>query len=346
MPKLAARALVAVFLLIVCPFARAADHFAVQKLVAGLSNPCGIAIRPGESADRYEVFVSDSGAGRIIRVTSDAPQAAPVEVVTGFPLAKLGDDGIAVGPTGLLFLDRRRLVVGVSGVEGATVRLYELADNEAALSADSPKQQITLKTDRDSVRHVYSLARTQGNETVRDALVITCFDNEQWGQVRAIILRANMLTDLTLLTASRAEPQHNFPAAVAIGNGGYAVVGWTGSLRQQRDSRLAFYDPATGSQLMELSTELHDIFALAYSPRTDNLYAADAAWMEAKNGGIFRMDATDKPRASKCVAVKVVDIVRPSALAFGPDGALYVTALGEPNGSSSQGMLIKITGDL
>ena len=73
-------------------------------------------------------------------------KSSPVDVITGFPLSKLGDDGLSVGPMGLLFLDRRRLVVGVSGDAAASVRLFELADEAAALSADSAKQQITLES--------------------------------------------------------------------------------------------------------------------------------------------------------------------------------------------------------
>ena len=33
-------------------------------------------------------------------------------------------------------------------------------------------------------------------------------------------------------------------------------------------------------------------------------------------------------------------------LAFGPDGALYVTAFGDPDETNSAGVLLRITGDL
>jgi hypothetical protein len=346
MSKPAEFAMVAVSFLIALPRACATDNFAVETIFTGLKNPCGVAIRPGESTDRYEIFVADSGAGRIIRLTSDAPQTGPVEVVTGFALSQLGDINLTVGPTGLLFLDCRRMVVGVSGDDGASVRLFELAEGAAALAADSPKQQIKLKSDRGGLNHAYAIARTQANETVRDALVITCFDNDSSGDVRTIILRADVLTELTLLTASKVQSEITFPAAVAIGDGGYIVVGWIGSLRTRRDSRLTFYNPVNGATLMELSTDLHDIQSLAYSPRTGNLYAADAAWMEPKDGGLFRVDAANEPGAFKCVAVKVADVKHPSALAFGPDGALYITAVGDPGENNSQGVLLRVTGDL
>ena len=346
MSRPVAIALATAFFLIALPRARAADGIAVETLLNGLKNPCGVAIRPGESTERYEIFVADSGAGRIIRLKNDAEESSPVDVITGFPLSNLGDTGLSVGPMGLLFLDRRRLVVGASGDAAATVRLFELEDEAVALPADSAKQQITWKAEQANFNHVYAIARTRANDIVRDALVVTCFDNALSGDVGTIVLRADTLIELALLNASKAGTESNSPAAITIGDGGYIVVGLIGKLRQPHDSRLAFHHPASGAGLMELSTELNDILALAYSPSTGNLYAADAAWTDPKNGGVFRIDAANEPSALKSVSVKIADAVRPSGLAFGPDGALYVTAFGDPDETNSAGVLLRITGDL
>jgi hypothetical protein len=97
---------------------------------------------------------------------------------------------------------------------------------------------------------------------------------------------------------------------------------------------------------MELATELHDILGLAYSPRSGCLYAIDSSWKGAKNGGLFRIDAATERRAVKCSVVKIAAIVRPTALAFGPDGALYITAVGELNDESTSGVLVKVSGNL
>jgi hypothetical protein len=68
--------------------------------------------------------------------------------------------------------------------------------------------------------------------------------------------------------------------------------------------------------------------------------------MDPHQGGVFRIDAVSETPAAKCNAVKIADVVRPTALAFGPDGALYVTAFGELDKEESPGVLLKITGDL
>jgi DNA-binding beta-propeller fold protein YncE len=335
----------AALLLLAVPALSGADDISVETLLRGLNNPCGVSIRPSESSEPFEIFVAESGAGRIIRITSGPEKPSAADVVTGFSVTELGDGGLPVGPIGLLFLDRRRLVVGVSNADSASVQLFELADDQAPLRPDSTKQEIKLKSARDIPNHVYAIARTRANETVRDALVITRFDNGQSGELQSIGLRADTLDEFAKF-AEAVDSSKGSPAAISIGEGGYVVVGWVGSLAKPGDSRLAFYNPASGKLLMELTTDLYDILGLAYSPRTGNLYAADAAWMDTKRGGVFRIDAAPAPGSSKCSVQKIADVLRPSALAFGPDGALYVTAFGNIENEDSPGVLVKITGNL
>lgn len=49
----------------------------VETVVGGLTNPCGVAVQPETGV----VFISDSGAGRVVRVVDGKLEA----VITGFP---------------------------------------------------------------------------------------------------------------------------------------------------------------------------------------------------------------------------------------------------------------------
>jgi len=105
---------------------------------------------------------------------------------------------------------------------------------------------------------------------------------------------------------------------------------------------IAFYNPMDGAPLLELPTTLHEIAGLAYSDETQNLYACDFAAGDPQQGGVFRIDDTSRSGEPACRAVRIATVARPTALAFGPDGALYVTACGTVDG---QGVLVRITVD-
>src|SRR5262245_38860658 len=77
-----------------------AEEAAVEPILSQLTAPCGIAIRPTTSTDRFDIFIADSGAGRIVRVSNTEPKAI-AEIITGFERTPLGEGGIPVGPIGL-----------------------------------------------------------------------------------------------------------------------------------------------------------------------------------------------------------------------------------------------------
>ena len=101
--------------------------------------------------------------------------------------------------------------------------------------------------------------------------------------------------------------------------------------------RLAFYNPIDGKVELAMATDLHEFIGLAYSPITGSLYAADFA------GGIHRIDDASEPGHPACRTVKVADVSKPTALAFAPDGALYVVTFGS---GDDDGTLEVITGEL
>src|SRR5712672_4295801 len=81
---------------------------AVKKVLPGLKNPHGVAIRPDGSGDAYEVFVAESGTGRVVKIRSDKPEKR-IDVVSGFSIKTANDDNpSSPGAPSLLFLDHLR----------------------------------------------------------------------------------------------------------------------------------------------------------------------------------------------------------------------------------------------
>src|SRR5215210_2855412 len=97
----------------ICATAFGADTktVAVEKVLTGLKNPNGVAIRPDGGGEAYEIFVVEHGAGRVVKVVSDKPEKR-IDVVSGFPTPPANDDNHAsAGVQSLYFLDHMRLVV-------------------------------------------------------------------------------------------------------------------------------------------------------------------------------------------------------------------------------------------
>jgi hypothetical protein len=97
---------------------------------------------------------------------------------------------------------------------------------------------------------------------------------------------------------------------------------------------------------MRLAIMLQDVAGMAYSPASGKLYAIDMAQSAPEEGGVFRLDDASRPGRPACKAVRIATVTKPTALAFGPDGALYVTSWYNAHGSEPQGVLLRITGDL
>jgi hypothetical protein len=132
---------------------------------------------------------------------------------------------------------------------------------------------------------------------------------------------------------------------ITVGNNGYVVVTMNALGASPQSSRLAFFSPLDRRIVMQLSTDLQHIVALAYSPKSGNLFVANSPTAGDGRSGIYRIDSVVRPDAAGCTAVKIADVRSPTALAFAPDGALYVTANGGTEGINA-GALLKLSGDL
>jgi len=337
------------------PFAESRDDSAsyrVETILTGLNNPASVAVRPGsEGAGTAELFVSESGAGVVLRVEV-GQTSTPTPAVTGFPVAALADEpAFRVGPLGLAFLSRNRLAVGTGGLGNGKdlIRVYSVPDGAATQTYDQPDHSAgpLPAGGRSSTGEgsFWSLATTDR------ALFAAARSGDEQGWVLKATLDANRIAALEPFIATRTASGAASPAAVTVDprpQRHYLVVAQRGAATADADSRLTMYSPTSGSVALNLNTGLRDIVALAYSPAPSlDLYAADYSQANSSEGGVYRLEAAQVDGHESCRAVKIAAVTRPTSLAFTADGAMFVTALGDPpNGDANAkpaGVLLKIT---
>jgi DNA-binding beta-propeller fold protein YncE len=314
----------------------------VEKVLENLDNPCGVAIQP----ETNTVFVSDSGAGRIIRVVDGKAQ----DVITDFPRDVYGKGPeYNIGPLGLTFLDKDTLVVGDGGNPDGEelVRIYTVPEpGQDPIKADAMNASFgPLPAAGDAVGegNFYAVAANEG------AIYTTCNGDDAKGWISRAE-RNSKLGELTKFIATKEQVGVDAPVALTISPDGHLVVGQMGELTAEPDSLLTFYNASSGQLLLNLQTGLHDITALAYTRESGQLYALDFAWADSSQGGLFRLDGEGSGIDQTCNAVLITSLDKPTAMAVGPEDTLYVTILGTPKKDAKEGekpgQLLKITGNL
>lgn len=292
----------------------------VTTVLDGLNNPCGVAVQP----ETGYVFVSDSGSGKVIRIVDGKPQ----DVIVGFKSDTYGMGPMyKIGPLGLLFLGKDILVVGGGDLPDGEEKLRTFhvpAVGAAAVQADAASASFELKATADlkGEGNFYSLAATSS------ALFVTCNGDDTKGWVAKAVRKGNTLTSFDRFLATKEAVQVDAPVGLTVSRRGELVVGQMGELDVPRDALVTFYSSRDGKKLMNLPAGLYDITALAYSPK-GQMYALDFAWMKADEGGLFQLVAVLKSGQQALEARKILALERPSAMAFAPDGALYVTVFGK-----------------
>ncbi len=336
-------------------FAEPADEsskYTVEKIATDLNNPCGLALRPNLPAGApYELFFSESGAGQVVRISTDKP-AEKTPVITGFPMGKFGDDReYAVGPLGLEFLTRTKLAVGTGGLGNGedVVRVYALPTDAKSLAYDQADHSVgpIPKDSRSKTGEGAFFALAKIEDELDKALYVTSAGDPDQGWVLKASMAGNKLADLQPFIATRRIIGAGSPSAATVNTKSrshYLLIGQMGAKGSERDSLIGFYGPTSGTPALILKTGLYDVTGLAYSPSGD-LYALDFAHANPKSGGVYRIDAADVNGRQSTRAVKITAIERPTSLAFTPDGVLYVTAFGENAGAGEAptGLLLKIS---
>jgi hypothetical protein len=322
---------------------------AVKKVLSGLNNPHGVAIRPDGSGESYEVFVAESGAGRVVKIFGDKPEKR-IDVVSGFSTKPANEESaLTAGVHSLHFLDHMRLVVAGGDDDGAPfVRLYELVEPESPLTADQHKHEANVpeagKAPNFGAHMFRSIARTQPNDRVGDFLLVAAPTDSEAAQLVYVPVRSGALGDVVPTGLKNLDKVFQI-GGIAVGKIGYVIISTNAPGDPSQPSQLLFFNPLDRRIVMQLPTDLRRIVALAYSPKSGNLFAANSPTAADGRAGIYRVDANNQQGASACTSVKIADVGNPTAIAFAPDGALYVTASGDSNNKNA-GVLLKLTGDL
>jgi len=316
--------------------------------VTNLYNPCGVAIQPNTG----DVFIADSGNLRILRYQANLkPRPKIAEEITDFAKDVYGKGPMYdIGPLGLLFLNRNILVVGDGGhVDGQELLYFFDVSQGAPQAADNAKYKIGPigptpgKTDKGE-GNFYALAYHAPT-----TIFFTTNGDDTKGWVAKVGIKDNTPDKVLELAIATKEftGEVDAPVGITMSPDKKLVIGQMGEVSgKPKDSLLLVYDPDTGKPLMKAETGLYDIAALAYHPQSNKLYALDYAWMEPKEGGLFRLDVSGEGANAKVKAEKIMPLDKPTAMAFAADGALYITEIGTQVEKSPKkpGRLVRVTG--
>jgi DNA-binding beta-propeller fold protein YncE len=316
----------------------------IAPLITGLNNPCGVAIQPSSG----DLFVSDSGAGRVIRY-NPASGGKATAAITDFGQDIYGKGPMYdIGPLGLLFLDKDTLAVGGGEHKDGSEILSIFAVPAAGKMVKADAAKYKLGPIAPGEQSQMGEGNFYGLAADKNAIYITSNGDDTKGWILRADISGDKPGELKPFIATKvALEDTDAPVGICLSKEGDLVVGQMGEVNKPGDSLLTTYDAKSGKLKMRAATGLHDIAALAYSP-SGKLYAVDFAWIDAKQGGLFRLDVTKDNGSASVKAVKITSLDKPTAIVFDANGAAYVTVFGTAAEGSNKpaGQLLKITGDL
>lgn len=312
-----------------------------QIVVAGLNNPCGVAIQPNSN----QVYIADSGAARVVRL-NDVPGQYRVEpVITGFPQEGYGKNPTyKIGPLGLAFINKYTLAVGGGGLPAGeeTIGLYRISHAGAIDAADILQQLGPLPAGGDAkhgVGNFFGLAATPS------ALYVTCDSEDKRGWIAKADIAGGGLEKLTPFVKPDDTLNLEGSTSIAIGRRGEMIVSQMGEPNVPNDSHLTFYELQTGKAYLDVAAKLNDVVAIAVSPQSGRIYALDFSWIAPNEGGLYRLDLTKDGDEWICKPALLMPLDRPSAMAFSPEGELFISTFGSHSQERKGGLLVRIYND-
>ena len=306
-----------------CQQLSAQKQISTDVLVGNLKNPSGVAIRPVTQ----EVYISDTGRGRVIQASKNSVR----EIITDFPVEDFElDQSLTLGPMALMFRKRNLLIVGTGGEPDGedAISVYDVedADQTSKTAAEFEYQlKMPAKDGQPAEGDFMCLAKT------KYSLFFSCNGDSDKGWVTKADLIVNDFREPRRFIATNEIAQTPTPGGITVSPDGHIVVAQMGKRDLPNDSVLTFYSEG-GELLDKFPTGLSDIVALAYSPRKKQLFALDYNWAEPKKGGLYKLVAVDTKEG--CEAKLVTSLERPTSMAFGKNGELYVTVCGFPDEDS------------
>jgi hypothetical protein len=312
-----------------------------QIVIAGLNNPCGVAIQPTSN----QVYIADSGAARIVRL-HDVPGQYRVEpVITGFPQEGYGKNPTyKIGPLGLAFINKYTLAVGGGGLPAGedTIGVYRISQVGAIDAADILQQLGPLPGNpeaKQAVGNFFGLAATPS------ALLVACDSADKRGWIAKADVTGGNLEKLAPFVKPDDTLNLEGPTSIAIGRRGEMIVSQMGEPNVPSDSHLTFYELQTGKAYLDVAAKLNDVVSIAVSPQSGRIYALDFSWMAPNEGGLYRLDLTKDGDEWICKPALLMPLDRPSAMAFSPDGELFITTFGSHSQEHKGGLLVRIYND-
>ncbi len=322
-----------IILIACCLRTTGAQDLTVETIAGGLKNPTSVVVQPGTG----HVFVAESGALRVIRVVDNKTES----VITDFARKSFGTNPVYdVGPVSLLFIDQQTLLVGDSGLETGDARLslYKIpAAGAEAIKADKLEgESKSLPATADAVAEgsFFGLALTSTK------IFVTCRGDDAKAWIGMATLADGKLGDFTRSIELFEPTKVSTPAAVTLSPDGYLAIGLQGTSSTPGDSVLVFCDPQDGKILKHYSLGIHDITGMAYGPKHGRLFATDFNYGSPLAGALVKVIGTAE--GSRCQEMQKLE--RPTALAFSPEGDLYITLAGDPAAETPDGKLVRIKG--